>query len=254
MFENRNVHPLTVRRRARADYHAGSSIRVIAEQLGIPYQTVRNWCRRDSTDGRFTEDRCPRCLPAPALPEPADEYVYLLGLYLGDGHLVTKAKVPVLRVYCTEVYPRLIAACGQAMLSTLALSVQHIRKKGCVTVQSYATHWPCLFPQAGPGRKHDRTIVLEPWQEQVVRAQPGHFVRGLFHSDGCRVVNRVKKAGKGYEYPRYLLANESADILALAGWALDLLGVAWRLNRPNSLSVARRDAVTLLDEHVGAKS
>lgn len=88
----------------------------------------------------------------------------------------------------------------------------------------------------------------------MVTRHPGAFAAGLFHSDGCRVVNRVTKAGKVYEYPRYLFANESADILALCGWALDLLGVAWRLNRRNSLSVARRDAVALLDEHVGPKS
>ncbi len=52
-------------------------------------------------------------------------------------------------------------------------------------MQSYATHWPCLLPQAGPGRKHERRIALDPWQDQVVRAHPGDFVRGLFHSDGC---------------------------------------------------------------------
>ncbi|MFD0593499.1 hypothetical protein ACFQZ4_13995 [Catellatospora coxensis] len=110
------------------------------------------------------------------------------------------------------------------------------------------------FPQAGPGKKHERKIELEPWQRATVLDHPGAFVRGLFHSDGCRAVNRITKAGRTYEYPRYLFANESADILALCGWALDLLGVAWRLNRRNSLSVARRDAVALLDRHVGPKS
>ncbi|MEV4415381.1 transcriptional regulator [Catellatospora sp. NPDC049609] len=248
------MHPLAIRRQARADYRAGTSMSTIAARLGLPYQTVRNWCRANSTDGVFTEDRCPRCRPAPGLPDPADQYAYLLGLYLGDGHLVTKTKVPVLRVYCDEIYPRLIEACEQAMLRTLAHSVQRVRQRGCVGVQSYGKHWPCLLPQAGPGRKHERRIALESWQEVAVRAHPGDFVRGLFHSDGCRVVNRVRKAGRPYEYPRYLFANESADILALCGWALDLLGVAWRLNRPNSLSVARREAVAVLDRHVGPKS
>jgi len=36
--------------------------------------------------------------------------------------------------------------------------------------------------------------------------------------------------------------------------ALDLLGVAWRMNRPDSLSVAHREAVAALDRHVGPKS
>ena len=47
---------------------------------------------------------------------------------------------------------------------------------------------------------------------------------------------------------------ESADIVALCTWALDLLGVAWRLPRHNMVSVARREAVALLDTHVGPKS
>ncbi|MFG1695630.1 hypothetical protein [Nonomuraea sp. NPDC049309] len=41
--------------------------------------------------------------------------------------------------------------------------------------------------------------------------------------------------------------------MALCGQALDLLGVAWRLNNRNEPSVARREAVELLDRHVGPK-
>lgn len=95
--------------------------------------------------------------------------------------------------------------------------------------------------------------MLEPWQDEIVAREPGAFLRGLFHSDGCRVVNRVRKGERRYEYPRYLLSNESADILGLAGDALDRLGVPWRLNRPNCLSVARREGVALLDQYVGPK-
>ena len=36
--------------------------------------------------------------------------------------------------------------------------------------------------------------------------------------------------------------------------SLDALGIGWRMCRPNMLSVARRDAVAALDEHVGPKS
>jgi hypothetical protein len=53
--------------------------------------------------------------------------------------------------------------------------------------------------------------------------------------------------------PRYLFGNESADILRLCGETLDRLGVAWRFSRPNTISVARREAVARLDEFVGPK-
>jgi hypothetical protein len=47
--------------------------------------------------------------------------------------------------------------------------------------------------------------------------------------------------------------NESADILGLCGATLDQLGVEWRFSKPNTISVAKRDAVARLDEFVGPK-
>ncbi len=104
------------------------------------------------------------------------------------------------------------------------------RKKAGYSSPAPQKHWPCLFPQHGPGRKHQRKIELEPWQEEIVSKHPGDFARGLFHSDGCRLINRVRRPVKGgdrfYEYPRYLFVNMSADIHRLCGEALDRLGVA----------------------------
>jgi hypothetical protein len=37
------------------------------------------------------------------------------------------------------------------------------------------------------------------------------------------------------------------------GDTLDRVGVEWRYNRPNSISIARRDSVAELDVHVGPK-
>jgi hypothetical protein len=106
--------------------------------------------------------------------------VYPLGLYLGDGHLVTSAKVPVLRVACADKWPGLIEQCEAAMLAVLAARVWRMQKVACTSVESTARHWPCLFPQHGPGKKHERSIVLADWQREFVAAHPGHFVRGQF--------------------------------------------------------------------------
>lgn len=119
-------------------------------------------------------------------------------------------------------------------------------------------HWPCLFPQHGPGRKHERPIAIQDWQREILTNHPEQFVRGLFLSDGCRVINRVTKLigtkTRSYEYIRYFFNNESDDIMQLAEWALDLIGVPHRRARPNSLSVARRDGVALMEQIVGPKS
>jgi len=59
---------------------------------------------------------------------------------------------------------------------------------------------------------------------------------------------------KKYEYPRYMFANESADIMSICQWALGLLDIPWRMPRRNLLSVARGEGVARLDELVGPKS
>ena len=231
---------------------AGATIAEVSRRLGLPYATVRQWCRSHTeakTSG--TAFRCFRCRDKADIPIA---YAYLLGLYLGDGHLATSVRVPVLRISCSNAWPGLIDACETAMRDVLAAKVQRVPQQGCVRVQSYGKHWPCLLPQHGPGKKHERAIALTDWQGHVVRADPGGFVRGLFHSDGCRVSNRVTVRGREYAYPRYMFVNFSADIMSLCQWALDLLGIAWTMNRRNSLSVARREAVAALDRHVGPKS
>jgi len=183
----------------------------------------------------------------------------LLGLYLGDGCLSEQKKaVYALRIACDSKYPGLIAEAEQAILAVHpSRPVHRARAVGCVSVVSYWKHWPCLFPQHGPGSKHLRAMELAGWQRQIVAVHPGPFLRGLFHSDGCRVANWATRTVAGevkrYEYPRYMFSNESADIIALCQWALALIGVPWRMPRRNALSVARREAVATLDLHVGPK-
>ena len=102
-----------------------------------------------------------------------------------------------------------------------------------------------------------RTIELQAWQRAIVRAVPGQFARGLFHSDGYRGINRVRAqlamAINGMSIRVIFLPTSPRDILRLCGETLDQLGVAWRFSRRNAISVARREAVARLDEFVGPK-
>lgn len=235
----------------------GAAFGDICRDLGIPRSTVAYWFYGE-TARRYAEldakrARCPRCDRPPRPPDDQATYAYLLGLYLGDGYLVTSARVPVLRIYCADAWPGLLDECDRAMRAVIATNVQRVRKPGCFAVQSYSAHWPCLLPQHGPGRKHHRSIGLAEWQMPIVSEHPGDMLRGLFHSDGCRVTNRVRRGNKVYTYPRYHFTNESRDIMALCQESLDRLGVAWRMCRPNMLSVARREAVARLDGFVGPK-
>ena len=59
---------------------------------------------------------------------------------------------------------------------------------------------------------------------------------------------------KRYEYPRYYFTNASADIRGLCCWALGMLDVSHPHPSERNISVARKLAVAVLDEHVGPKS
>jgi hypothetical protein len=77
----------------------------------------------------------------------------------------------------------------------------------------------------------------------------------LFHSDGCRLINRVRRppndGDRWYEYPQHLFVNRSAGcaVRRWTGWGV----MAWRFSKPTATSVAPGEAVATLDEFVGPK-
>jgi hypothetical protein len=229
----------------------------LSRTLGISKSTLIAWSTDPAAHAR-RRAACPRCGTAP-LPSPA--YAALLGYYLGDGHIARTQGYCyyALRITCDNTYPGIIAdvsACITAVRPTGRIALP--KKIGCVNVQSQWQHWPCLFPQHGPGRKHERPIVLAAWQREIVENHQGPLLRGLFHSDGCRVNNWTRRTVAGepkvYRYPRWQFANASADIRELCCWALDLVEIPWRQSNTRVISVSRRDAVARLDTLIGPKT
>jgi hypothetical protein len=106
-----------------------------------------------------------------------------------------------------------------------------------------------LFPQHGPGRKHERPIHLEPWQGAIVVRYPHLFVRGLIHSDGCRIVAN----DRGRLTARYHFSNLSDDIKTLYCLALGQLGVRWTRPCDKQIAVYRKASVAVLDRFIGPK-
>jgi len=205
---------------------------------------------------------CPRCHERP-LDEAA--YVYLLGQYLGDGHIAAMRRgVFCLRITMTAQYRDMIEECRTAMGLVRSSGCRPFiqQKPGCVIVAAYWKHWPCLFPQHGKGRKHERLIRLESWQRELVSYHPELLLRGLIQSDGWRGTNPIVRryrtsAGsvvRHYEYPRYLFTNYSGDIRGIFTRACDLYGIKWKRSRWNTISVARREDVQKLDRVIGLKS
>ena len=117
-------------------------------------------------------------------------YTYLLGLYLGDGMLSrTRRSVWKLRISLDTKYPAIISGARQAIFDVSAHRAGESARTGSVEIYSYWKHWLCLFPQHGPGPKHERPIQLAGWQSRLIIATPDRFLAGLIHSDGCRCLN-----------------------------------------------------------------
>ncbi|WP_329278307.1 transcriptional regulator [Streptomyces sp. NBC_01451] len=256
------MYDIGTRKRALVLVGQGRSLNSVSKETGISRAAIRSWQHRIEPRTRIGLP-CPRCEDPPRPPEDQAAYAYLLGLYLGDGCISAHQRgVYFMRVVLDKAWPGVVDACEKALRAVRPdNSVCRVNRKGCLAVTSSSKHWPCLFPQHGPGKKHDRRIALEPWQQDIVDAHPWAFIRGLIHSDGCRITNWTTRlvAGerKRYEYPRYFFSNKSDDIRRLFSDTLDKVGVQWttlaRGSDPFNISVARKASVALMDTHVGPK-
>lgn len=239
------------RHAALAAIGGGASLSQVSRDLGINRSTLREWRDRP----RVSRNECPRCDGRLCDKEA---YAALLGYYLGDGCLSRPARYYALRVSCDAKYSGIISDVERVIESVRPdHRTFRVRAPGVIVVQAHWIHWPCLFPQHGPGRKHMRTLGMEEWQWDTVELYPADFLRGLFHSDGCRVKNWATQVVAGekkrYDYTRWQFKNESAEIMGWCQQALDLLDVPWRQSSRNTLSVSRRDGVARLDELIGLK-
>lgn len=240
----------------------------IGRRLGIPRGTVRDWrVGREAGSGGRTKEwsgkrrmhvgECFRCTGG-LIDEEA--YAYLLGVYLGDGWIwQAREHLYQLRITCDLNYPEIINEIAAHIVIVRGVDkVGFALREGCVDVNAYWKHWHCVFPQHGPGRKHERRIELESWQKRIVENHPKALIRGLIHSDGNRHMNpitrRLKSGTRHYQYPRYMFKNASHDILSIFTDTLELLGIHWTKSYDRVISVARREDVAFLDTFVGPKS
>jgi len=237
------MHPFATRRQALSLAKHGVALAEVSRRTGVARSTIRQWKRHPDAWGPSRD--CPRCGMG-TLDRPA--YAALLGYYLGDGC-----------ISCDRAWPGIIEDVS-ALVHRIKRGgrVFHVLPPGTDVVTSHWKHWPCLFPQHGPGRTHERAIALESWQQAVVDEFPGDLLRGLFHSDGSRVANWASRTVGGeqrrHDYPRWMFVNHSDDILGFCTDALDRVGIAWRRPRPNCIAVSRRDDVRRLDGLIGPKS
>lgn len=243
------MHDLKLRSEALRLIADDLSDGAVARQLGLPRTTVRDWRR---TVDRPEPDRCPRCWRRAApIAFRGGDYAELLGLYLGDGYICRAGGVHRLRLTLDAKYPgivgdakRLLARC----FPSNSVGVATADAGSTVVISVYSSHLVCLFPQHGPGKKHERHIVLEPWQLAALERSPWSFIRGCIRSDGCVFMNRTGR----YEYLSYDFFNLSSEIRALFMHACDIAGVRY-CDHAKRVRINRRQSVARMEAHVGLK-
>jgi hypothetical protein len=176
-------------------------------------------------------------------------YSYLLGMYLGDGYICRARRTYRFHVSLHRRQEQVITRVVHAIAAIRPGHPVGSRRRGAVTiVNAYWNAWPVLFPQHGAGRKHQRPIVLEPWQQMIVEQHPLDFLRGCIESDGCR----HRRIVAGRDYPAYSFTNHSTDILELFVWVSGLIGLRPRRANRVTVSLARRADVARLDNLLAA--
>jgi hypothetical protein len=249
------VHPTAVRQSALELVALGLNDSEVSRRLGVPRRTVRDWrvpTYVPRTGGPRSRSVCLRCWQptSPVVFTPGD-YAELLGLYLGDGHITQMARAQRLRLMLDAKYPGIVADAAELIARVVPqnkVGRQFSHQGRMVTLFAYHRHWTCLFPQHGPGKKHDRLIAFEPWQQELIAEAPWSFLRGCIRSDGCFFINRTGK----YEYESYDFANLSREILDLFVATCAQVGVACRVYAKH-VRIYRRESVALMLEHVGRK-
>jgi hypothetical protein len=196
------------------------------------------------------------------VPDPG-RYAYLLGCYLGDGHVTHKPPGTwTLRLACDPKYPGIEEEISTAIVSVFEGCTPRRTGPADHSVDVLSVTNPAVrhaFSQHGPGPKHQRPVILQDWQLEITHIHPDSLIRGLIHSDGCRTINRFRTmlpSGRvaEYSYVRYFFSNLSVDIRNIFRDHCRLLGI--RVTQPNhrNLAIQHRDSVKILERIVGPKS
>jgi hypothetical protein len=246
------THRVDLVRRALDLNASGLCPTEIARKMSVPRSTVRDWVHGKVPRGRdIPANACAKCGAVHHLYALPAVYVYLLGMYLGDGCLSEHPRdVYKLRISLDSRYPGIAAECEAAIRTVMPKNrVGRVRHPGWQELFSYSKSWPCLFPQHGPGRKHERTIELADWQRRFVALHPELLLRGLIQSDGCRFQN----TGRGWSHPRYSFTNLSEGIRTIFCDACDSIDVHWTVSGGTTIYVSRKADVATLDRFIGPK-
>lgn len=165
----------------------GHSRTEISKILGIPYASMYRWIDRGY---QFPIDPQPFTTLLEYLDSEEKEkaYVYILAIYLCDGHISThyKQRAPCLILTNDIAYSNDINEWERNLATLLPQNKINVKKRNnsnAVNIKIYSKKLPQLFPTF-KGTKHLNIITLTSEQEKLVKKHSHSFIRGCIQSDG----------------------------------------------------------------------
>jgi len=165
---------------------SGKSPLTIARETGIPRSTIKDWVAGRLPSGRPANgSSCPACgAVAHRLDELPPEYVYLLGLYLGDGCILAHPRgVYRLRLFFDARHPSIIDA-GEAAVRSVFPANRVNRLSRC---GGYAN--------SAPRSNVELSVYSKAPAMSVSSARPGPQARAADRPRG--VAARARRAAPG---------------------------------------------------------
>lgn len=205
--------------------------------------------------------------PSKFTEEQEKAYSYILGQYLGDGHIsLMRRNVYRLRIFSDCKYPNIIQEIKDKMSIILPENTpgsnvyMNNGKTSCDSISIYSKKIKNMFPQHGEKEKHSRLIKLELWQQNIVDKYPKDFLRGLIHSDGCRFIPTTTQD----QNARYQFTNVSTDIIKIYCATLEKLNISYSISQKAikgkmkhhsyNIFTQRKECVRILDTFIGPKT
>lgn len=202
-----------------------TSIRSIAKQIGVHHTTISYWIKNDFESGQRTKAVDELCLKKQILENPIS-YLYILGLYLTDGHISKMSRTYRLRISTGSKYKDVIVRACKALdylLTNNIVNPMHHKRDQVVNITVYSNALPILFPQHANGKKHDRDVSLHDWQIELVDKYPAAILLGLHDGDGSEYL-QTNMNGVIY----YNFTNKSKNIIDLYKYCCQKLGIEIR--------------------------
>ena len=167
-----------------------------------------------------------------------ESYYYILGLYLGDGHIDKLPRTFRLYIFCDIFQDKVRNDCIKALsyvFNNNKVGITKTKKK-MIKIGVHSKLLPYIFPQIGSGKKYTRDVSLNDWQIKYVEWK--QLLIGLFHSDGS-----IYKDGK---YVRFTFSNVSIDITDITKICLDNMKIHYTTYLSKGRYLNQKDCIKVV--------